>query len=142
MPLLAMPAANATACDSQMPTSKKRVEKSARTFSSLFPWHIAAVITATRRCCCMMSSMAVVDAVRRRVADQRQPRQQVAELLLGVLVERGEPGAVERLGERADARADRHLVVVEDDQQLAAQVPGVVHRFEHDAGGKRAVADD
>ena len=48
MPALAMPAAKATACDSQMPTSKKRSGKSARTFSSLLPWHIAAVITATR----------------------------------------------------------------------------------------------
>ena len=46
-PALAWPAAKATACDSQMPTSKKRPGKSVRTFSSLFPWHIAAVITVT-----------------------------------------------------------------------------------------------
>jgi len=47
-PTLAWPAANATACDSQIPTSKKRSGNSARTGSSLLPWHIAAVITVTR----------------------------------------------------------------------------------------------
>ena len=47
-PALAMPAAKATACDSQMPVSKKRSGKSARTFSSLLPWHMAAVMTAAR----------------------------------------------------------------------------------------------
>ena len=47
-PALACPAAKATACDSQMPVSKKRSGKSARTFSSLFPWHMAAVMTVTR----------------------------------------------------------------------------------------------
>ena len=48
MPALAMPAAKATACDSQMPMSKKRSGKSVRTFSSLLPWHMAAVMTETR----------------------------------------------------------------------------------------------
>ena len=47
LPALARPAAKATACDSQMPVSKKRSGKSARTFSSLLPWHIAAVMTVT-----------------------------------------------------------------------------------------------
>ena len=47
-PALARPAAKATACDSQMPMSKKRSGNSSRTGSSLLPWHMAAVITATR----------------------------------------------------------------------------------------------
>jgi hypothetical protein len=34
------------------------------------------------------------------------------------------------LGQRADRRADRHLVVVEHDEQLALAVPDVVERLE------------
>ena len=47
-PAFAWPAAKATACDSQIPTSKNRSGNSARTFYSLLPWHIAAVSTVTR----------------------------------------------------------------------------------------------
>ena len=47
-PALACPAAKATACDSQMPMSKNRSGNASRTGSSLFPWHMAAVITITR----------------------------------------------------------------------------------------------
>ena len=50
--------------------------------------------------------------------------------------------AVEIVGHAADARADRHLVVVENHEQPATEWPGIVHRFVNDAGGKRAVADD
>ena len=46
-PALAMPAAKATAWLSQMPTSKNWSGKVSRIFWSLFPSHIAAVITAT-----------------------------------------------------------------------------------------------
>ena len=46
-PAFAMPPAKATACASQMPVSKNRSGKSSRTCSNLFPWHIAAVSTAT-----------------------------------------------------------------------------------------------
>ncbi len=42
-PALASPAAKATACDSQMPTSKNRSGNSSRTGSSMLPWHMAAV---------------------------------------------------------------------------------------------------
>ena len=62
MPALARPAAKATACDSQMPTSKKRSGKSARTFSSLLPWHIAAVMTATRGSAFIASWIAALTA--------------------------------------------------------------------------------
>ena len=59
-PTLACPAAKATACDSQMPTSKNRVGNSSRTFSSLLPWHIAAVSTVTRLSRRMQSPMAAL----------------------------------------------------------------------------------
>ena len=45
IPAFAMPAANATAWLSQMPVSKNCFGRSLRTFSSLFPWHMAAVST-------------------------------------------------------------------------------------------------
>ena len=44
---MANPAANVTACDSQMPTSKNRSGNSSRTGSSMVPWHMAAVMTTT-----------------------------------------------------------------------------------------------
>ena len=46
-PALAMPAAKATAWLSQMPTSKNWAGNVSRIFCSLFPSHMAAVITAT-----------------------------------------------------------------------------------------------
>ena len=52
----------------------------------------------------------------------------------------GEP--VEVVGHAADARADRHAVVVEDHQQLLALPAAVVQRFEDNARRKRPVADD
>ena len=42
----------------------------------------------------------------------------------------------------ADRRRDRHVVVVEDDDQPRLQVPGIVHRLVGHAGRHRAVADD
>ena len=69
-------------------------------------------------------------------------RQEVANVTLRVLVEIGQPGLVETRGQGADTRADRHLVVVEDDEQVLAQAAGVVERLEDDAGGQGPVADD
>ena len=43
---------------------------------------------------------------------------------------------------RADRRADRHLVVVEDDQQLRLAVADVVQGLEAEARQQRGVADD
>ena len=48
----------------------------------------------------------------------------------------------EVLGERADGRADRHLVVVEHDQQLGLALADVVERLERQAAHQRRVADD
>jgi phosphoribosylformylglycinamidine (FGAM) synthase-like enzyme len=44
--------------------------------------------------------------------------------------------------ERAHRRADAHVVVVQDDQQVAVGHAGVVERLEGHAGGHGAVADD
>ena len=44
--------------------------------------------------------------------------------------------------ERADGRADRHLVVVHDDQQLGLALADVVERLEREAAHQRGVTDD
>ncbi len=51
--------------------------------------------------------------------------------------ETGEIGA-----HAADGRGDRHVVVVEDDDQPLAHAAGIVHRLVGHAGRHRAVADD
>ena len=48
----------------------------------------------------------------------------------------------ERIAQGADRRRDRHVIVVEDDDQLVAGRGGVVHRLIGHAGAHRAVADD
>ena len=241
-PALAMPAAKATAWLSQMPTSKNWPGNVSRIFWSLFPSHMAAVITATLGSRRQASNRTVADgvgvgparrglerddpvarllkrgggveldrvfhrrleavplvgqdveqdrpihrldplevaaqglevvAVDRPQVDEPQLLEEhpvvqrgldrVLELLepaLGVLADQGNigqerfdplvpvvvgarhPGAVEVIGQAADPRADRHLVVVEDDQQLLLQPAGVVERLEDDARGQGAVADD
>jgi hypothetical protein len=50
--------------------------------------------------------------------------------------------ACQVLVERAHRRRDRHVVVVEDDQQVGVGHAGVVERLEGHAGGHGAVADD
>ena len=60
---------------------------------------------------------------------------QILERLAGV-----EPRQVVR--HRADRRRDRHLVVVQDDEQPLLHVPGVVHRLVGHARRHRPVADD
>ena len=49
--------------------------------------------------------------------------------------------AREVVGQRADRRRDRHLVVVQDHQQVGVHRAGVVHRLERHAGRHGAVAD-
>ena len=61
-------------------------------------------------------------------------RHQVLERLAGI-----EPRQVAR--HRADRRRDRHLVVVQDDEQPFLHVAGVVHRLVGHARRHRAVAD-
>ena len=57
-------------------------------------------------------------------------------------VARVEPHAREVAGERADVLRDRHLVVVEHDDEPRAEMAGVVERLERHAAGHRAVTDD
>jgi hypothetical protein len=47
----------------------------------------------------------------------------------------------QRVAERSDRRRDRHVVVVEDDDQPVAGGSRVVHRFIGHARGQRPVAD-
>ena len=47
----------------------------------------------------------------------------------------------ERVAHRADRRRDRHVVVVEDDDQPVARRLGIVHRLIGHAGAERPVAD-
>ena len=49
--------------------------------------------------------------------------------------------AIQIAGQPSHARADRHLVVVEDHQDLLVHRAGVVHGLEHNARGERAVAN-
>ena len=47
----------------------------------------------------------------------------------------------QRVAQRPDRRRDRHVIVVEDDDQPVAGVMGIVHRLIGHAGAHRAVAD-
>ena len=82
------------------------------------------------------------EGLRGHAAHERNPTQKLANLPLGVLVEGRQPGLVEAVGESADARANGHLVVVEDDQEVLAQAASVVEGLEDDARGQGTVADD
>ena len=48
----------------------------------------------------------------------------------------------EVLGERTNGRADRHLVVVEHDQELGLALANVVERLERESAHQRRVSDD
>jgi len=71
----------------------------------------------------------------------------VAEQLLAAFAQRVERAAAaqpaQHLGQTADVLGDRHLVVVEDHQQVGFgfHAAGMVERFERHAGRHRAVAD-
>ena len=71
-------------------------------------------------------------------------RRDAGDGVLHVLAQPGEPGveaeAVEVELKGADVGLDRHLVVVEHDDERRAQLAGLVHRLEGDAAGERAVA--
>ena len=63
---------------------------------------------------------------------------ELAEILIGTARDLfGQIGA-----HAADRRGDRHVVVIEDDRQLAGRLGCVVHRLIGHAGGHGAVADD
>src|SRR6266568_9462813 len=58
------------------------------------------------------------------------------------LIERGQAGFVQASSQSAHPRADGHLVVIENHQQILAQSAGVVERLKNNARGQSAVADD
>ncbi len=71
----------------------------------------------------------------------RQARQNAFAALAHVVVERACPEAREIRGEPTLVARDRHLVVVQDNQQVRAGVRGMVQRLESHARGHCAVAD-
>ena len=78
----------------------------------------------------------------RHAADDRDGVEDLIEPPLAALVEAGHAALIEVLGQPAGARADGHLVVVEDDQDILAHAADVVERLEDDAAGQGPVADD
>ena len=83
----------------------------------------------------------LLDGLGRHAADERHTCQQIANVALAVLVEMRQPRLVETRRQGADARADRHLVVIKDDEQVFTQAAGVIQRLEDDARRQGAVAD-
>ena len=76
-----------------------------------------------------------------QLLDRRQPRQHfLATAAHGVIHATGQQ-AGEIIVERADRLRDRHVVVVQDHQQVHVRGAGVVHRLVRHAGAHRPVAD-
>ena len=76
-----------------------------------------------------------------RIADHGHAVEHFLHFGLQAGVELGHPQAVERLGHAAHSRTDRHLVVVEHDDEILFQPTGVVHGLEDHAATESAVAD-
>src|SRR5207253_11405902 len=72
---------------------------------------------------------------------ERYVRQRPLHAHLVAVVARVGAYVVQVLGERAHVGGDGHLVVVEDDDEAAVGVAGVVEGLEGHAAGHRAVAD-
>ena len=81
------------------------------------------------------------DRIARHLADDRQLVQQPVHVAFEAVVKRGRPRLVQVLCQPADARADPHLVVVQNDEQVFLEFRRVVHRFKDDARRQRSVAD-
>src|SRR5262249_33302199 len=75
-------------------------------------------------------------------ADEGELADDLAEVALRALVKASKPGPVEALRQGADARADRHVGVIEDHEERSLEMGGVVEGLEDDAGRQGAVADD
>ena len=76
-----------------------------------------------------------------RIAEDGHLVQDVQHLDLQTRVEGGQTQSVERVGNAAHARTDRHLVVVEHHGHVRLQPAGVVHGLEDYARGKSSVAN-
>ena len=76
------------------------------------------------------------------VADMRDTHQQVPDILLGAVILRIEPDARQVFAHATDVLVDRHLIVVEDNDELLAQIPRLVQSLEGLAPCQRTIADD
>ena len=76
-----------------------------------------------------------------RFFDPKRLGDALAELADGAVALRGDQ-AGEIMAHRADRRGDGHVIVVEDDNQPATDMTGIIHRFIGHAGRHRAIADD
>src|SRR5437016_2652802 len=127
MPAIASPAANVTACCSQMPTSKKRSGNSLAKFSNPVDDAIAAVIAQTSG---------------RRTAELISASQQARDVVLDALVARIHPQLRQMASQTADGRRVRAAVVVDDDDQVwRHEVRDLVQGLVCHAAGERPVAD-
>ncbi len=73
---------------------------------------------------------------------EARPCQSGLDVVTQTPVARVEPNARQIARERAHVRRDRHLVVVQHDDEPRPQVPCVVERLERHASGEGTVADD
>ncbi|CDN43885.1 hypothetical protein BN871_DS_00300 [Paenibacillus sp. P22] len=80
--------------------------------------------------------------LRQLAADRGDFLEKGLQLFLRLLVMPVRADPAEILMHRSDIRGDRHLVVIQDDDQVFLFVADMVHRFERHAAGKGAVADD
>ena len=78
----------------------------------------------------------------RHLVNRRHPAEDFPAALLDRRVEAAREELREPVRERPDIRRDRHLVVVEHDEQIGADPPGVIQRLERHAAGETSVADD
>ena len=76
-----------------------------------------------------------------RVADDRHADDHLLDFGLDARIKRVGANAVERIGQAAHAGADRHLVVVEHDDELLLQAAGMAEGLQDDTGAKGPVAD-
>jgi hypothetical protein len=72
----------------------------------------------------------------------RQALGEADDFVFGLVVAAVGADTVEIAGDGADVRGDRHLVVVEDDQEGQIEDAGVVQPFERHPAGQCPVADD
>ena len=78
----------------------------------------------------------------RDLVDRGHPAEDLPAPLLDRRVETARQELREPVGERPDVGRDRHLVVVQHDEQIGAGAAGVVQRLERHAAGEAPVADD
>ena len=69
----------------------------------------------------------------RGFTNQRKLVQQPGNISFQAVVERGDSSLIQIAGESSDARADAHLIVIQNDEQIFFQACRIVHSFEDDS---------